>query len=77
MKQHDNKYLQAYGSVSLTEVVKVMGCGAGSRDGAREAESDTSAAREMVDLTGGLRRHRAMKTSCTSIKPRLPEPVQV
>ena len=76
MKQHDNKYLQAYGSVSLTEVVKVMGCGAGARDGGREAESDTSAAREMVDLTG-LRRHRAMKTSSTSIKPRLPEPVQV
>ena len=71
MKQHNIKYSQAYGSVSLTEVVKVMGCGAG------EAESDTSAAREMVDLTGGLRRQRAMKTSYTNTKPRLPKPVQV
>ena len=77
MKQHNIKYSQAYGSVSLTEVIKVMGCGAGARAGAREAESDTSAAREMVDLTGGLRRQRAMKTSYTNTKPRLPKPVQV
>ena len=50
-----------------------MGCGAR----AREAERDIRVAREMLDLSTGLRRHQTMRTSRTSIQPRLPEPVQV
>ena len=61
--------MQAYGSVSVTEICQVLGCGARPR----EEERDN---REMAELSGKWR-HRAMKTSCTNLEQQLPEPVLV
>ena len=62
--------MQAYGSVSVTEVGQLLGCGA--REG--EAETDN---REMMDLSDSKWRPRAMKTSSANMKQQSPEPAQV
>ena len=62
-------HFQEYGSVSVSEVIQVLGCG---------SRVDTSAVMEMAAIDGNIPRQGTMTTSNSRVLPRLlAEPVVV